>query len=183
MLLYSSSAHLSSFSRQISSHTTTICATVDIRKPHQESNFCGNRRKKESIRDFRRWRGCQVSFCISHTTKNSVLSLSSQLKDETVIWTHQTFFFYDLPSIFLLAKRRLISRWFSSVILIMLLFLQRECTEQCSVHLPLQQEAFKQLCQVSRETRTSLLPLLLLTRISRESVVLVRGTNLIGNVN
>ena len=66
---------------------------------------------------------------VYRTQQRIVLSLSSQLKDETVIWTHQTFFFYDLPSIFLLAKRRLISRWFSSVILIMLLFLQRECTE------------------------------------------------------
>ena len=37
-----------------------------------------------------------------------------------------------------------------------------------TVYLPLQQEAFKQLCQVSRETRTSLLPLLLLTLLSLE---------------
>ena len=110
--------------------------------------------------------------CITHNKEYIeyvvVYSLSSSvlLKDETVIWTHQTFF-YDLPSIFLLAKRRLISRWFSSVILIMLLFFAKGVVLS-TVYLPLQQEAFKQLCQVSRETRTSLLPLLLLTLLSLE---------------
>ena len=68
-----------------------------------------------------------IEYVVVYSLSSSVL-----LKDETVIWTHQTFF-YDLPSIFLLAKRRLISRWFSSVILIMLLFLQRELySVQCT---------------------------------------------------
>ena len=76
--------------------------------------------------------------CITHNKEYIeyvvVYSLSSSvlLKDETVIWTHQTFF-YDLPSIFLLAKRRLISRWFSSVILIMLLFFCKGSCTQYSV--------------------------------------------------